>query len=92
MLREKLLKILYAANESNRAYFMSPRPKALFQRCMRLFFVYQRMDTYETLMLHDYGFYRFEKFENFTQNRSVNKTYLQPLFESREQWVTYDES
>ena len=59
---------------------------------MRLFFVYQRMDTYETLMLHDYGFYKFEKFKNFTEHRSEGLPYLQPLFSSRDQNITYDES
>jgi len=59
---------------------------------MRLFFVYQRMDTYETLMLHDYGFYKFEKFKNFTEHRNQGFPYLQPLFSSRDQNIAYDES
>ncbi len=42
------------------------------------------MDTYETLMLHDYGFYKFEKFKNYTQNWSEDLPYLQPLFTSRD--------
>ena len=50
------------------------------------------MDTYETLMLHDYGFYKFEKFKNYTQNWSEDLPYLQPLFTSRDQYITYDES
>jgi hypothetical protein len=63
--REKIIQILYSANEKNRSYYLKENPKALFSRCLRLFFVYQRMDTYETLMLHDYGFYKFEKFTNY---------------------------
>ena len=49
------------------------------------------MDTYETLMLHDYGFYQFEKFRNYTQHKDVCD-YLKPLFENRDQFVAFDES
>lgn len=90
--REKLVAILFAANENNRSYYLSTTAKSLFSRCMRLFFVYQRMDTYETLMLHDYGFYKFEKFKNYTEHRNEGHPYLQPLFASRDQNITYDES
>lgn len=64
-------------------------PKELFNRCMRLFFVFQRQEAYEQLMLHDYGFYKFEKFQSYTQNKNLKHS--KPLFETRQQWLVYDE-
>ncbi len=49
------------------------------------------MDTYETLMLHDYGFYKFEKFTNYVSHRGQNLTHLKPIFETRFQYLRYDE-
>lgn len=63
--RERLIQILFEANENNRAYYLDERVKQLFGRCLRLFFFYQKKDVYETLMLHDYGFYKFAKFKNY---------------------------
>ena len=49
-------------------------------------------------MLHDYGFYKFEKFENYIDNNekvekdeTKSKNHLKPLFETRDQFMRYDE-
>jgi len=44
-------------------------------------------------MLHDYGFYKFEKFENYMDNKEDGDTkeHLKPLFQSRDQFLRYDE-
>lgn len=89
--RERLVQILYEANEKNRAYYLDERTKQLFGRCLRLFFFYQKKDVYETLMLHDYGFYQFAKFKNFIDHNGVEHEHLKPLFETREQFQIYDE-
>lgn len=67
--REKLIKIIFEANENNRAYYLEERSKQIFGRCLRLFFFYQKKDVYETLMLHDYGFYQFAKFTNYIDDK-----------------------
>jgi hypothetical protein len=61
----------------------------LFGRCLRLFFFYQKKEVYETLMLHDYGFYKFEKFDNYLTG--PEKDHLRPLFTTRVQFLVYDE-
>ena len=38
--REKLVKIIYEANEFNRGYYLEEKIKQLFGRCLRLFFFY----------------------------------------------------
>lgn len=40
-------------------------------------------------MLHDYGFYKFEKFANYLD--SPESQGLKPLFTTREQFLRYDE-
>ena len=89
--RERLVKIIYEANEYNRAYYLEEKTKQLFGRCLRLFFFYQKKDVYETLMLHDYGFYKFEKFENFIDHNQKEKKeddqlkdHIKPLFATRD--------
>lgn len=44
-------------------------------------------------MLHDYGFYKFEKFDNYINGltSSEQNTHLQPLFATRKQFIIYDE-
>lgn len=45
-------------------------------------------------MLHDYGFYKFEKFDNYlnAKERASIESYLMPIFEQRSQFVNYDEA
>ena len=88
--RERLIQIIYEANENNRSYYLEERSKQLFGKCLRMFFFYQKKDVYETLMLHDYGFYKFAKFANYIEDRAVECTYLKPLFRTREQFHSYD--
>ena len=47
---------------------MEEKAKQLFGRCLRLFFFGQRKDVYESLMLHDYAFYKFDSFKNYLEN------------------------
>ena len=45
-------------------------------------------------MLHDYGFYKFEKFDNYIQNSesiSREKDHLMSLFKTEAQFQRYDE-
>ena len=56
-LKEKIGNIFFRANEFSRAYYMEDTTKALFNKCLRLFFFFQKRDAYETMMMHDYGFY-----------------------------------
>ena len=43
-------------------------------------------------MLHDYGFYKFEKCINYIEHRKdLEQPHLKPLFASREQYIYYDE-
>ena len=49
----------------SRAYYMNDQAKGLFNKSLRLFFFFQKKDAYETMMMHDYGFYQFEKFQNY---------------------------
>jgi hypothetical protein len=83
---------------------MEDNTKALFNKCLRLFFFFQKKDAYETMMMHDYGFYEFQKYENYLDQKEKKekaelegeefeeKTWLStPLFESREQLVIHDE-
>lgn len=44
---------------------MEDQSKSIFNKCLRLFFFFQKKDAYETMMMHDYGFYQFEKYENY---------------------------
>ena len=44
---------------------MEDKIKSLFNKCLRLFFFFQKRESYETMMMHDYGFYQFEKYENY---------------------------
>ena len=90
-MRERLIEIIFEANENSRAYYLEEKAKQLFGKCLRMFFFYQKKDVYETLMLHDYGFYKFAKFQNFIEDRAVECQYLKPLFKSREQFHIYDE-
>ena len=91
--RERLVQILYEANENNRAYYLEEKTKQLFGKCLRMFFFYQKKDVYETLMLHDYGFYKFAKFKNYIDHHTLEEDNenLQPLFKTREQFHCYDE-
>ena len=64
---------------------------------MRLFFFFQRKEAYETLMMHDYGFYRFEQYHNYlgykdllSQNKHQGYFENKPIFETRDQFITYD--
>ena len=84
--RERLVQIIYEANENNRAYYLEERVKQLFGRCLRMFFFYQKKDVYETLMLHDYGFYQFARFKNYVDHGKDGEAYpqLAPLFTTRE--------
>ena len=65
-----------------------------------MFFFYQKKDVYETLMLHDYGFYKFASFKNYIDHHAEEEaesqdpdgeTQFQPLFKTREQFHSYDE-
>ena len=46
---------------------MNARVKALVTRCANLFFFYQLGDddAFKRLQMHDYGFYQYQKFENY---------------------------
>lgn len=91
-MRKKIVDELYKINENSRSYYLDVKVKQLFQRCLRLYFFYQKKDAYETLMLHDYGFYKFEQFQNFLSHKHLNQPYLQPIFNERTQFINYDES
>eukprot|EP00347_Sterkiella_histriomuscorum_P003951 403362310 len=62
--------------------------------CLRLFFFYQKKDAYETLLDHDYGFYRYESFKNYLSNRESdpNNDNLKPIFQCREDFLAFDEA
>ncbi|CAI2364487.1 unnamed protein product [Moneuplotes crassus] len=66
--------------------------KGFFQRCLRLFFFYSSDDTYEQLMLNDYGFYTFVRNRNYLMNKDENLLYLKPIFEERQQWIDFDDA
>ncbi|CAI2364042.1 unnamed protein product [Moneuplotes crassus] len=66
--------------------------KGFFQRCLRLFFFYSSDDTYEQLMLNDYGFYTFVRNRNYLMNKDENLYYLKPIFEKRQQWIDFDDA
>jgi len=43
-------------------------------------------------MLHDYGFYKFEKFSNYIENKDdLEGTIVKPLFATRTDWLRYDD-
>lgn len=52
---------------------MEDTVKALFNKCLRLFFFFQKKDAYETMMMHDYGFYQFEKYENYLDHKTLRE-------------------
>jgi len=89
--REKILKSLHGVNEG-KSHCLVESVKAVFARCVRLFFFFQRKDAYETLLIHDYGFYKFESFRNYLANKEEGLPFLQPIFRERAELVEYDES
>mgnify|MGYP006131575559 CR=1 FL=1 len=56
---------------------MEDKIKSLFNKCLRLFFFFQKRESYETMMMHDYGFYQFEKYENYLDYK-MEKESLDP--------------
>ena len=60
---------MFRANEMSWGYYMEDKIKALFNKGLRLFFFFQKRDAYETMMMHDYGFYQFEKYENYLDHK-----------------------
>ena len=78
--------MIFEANDRARAYYINHEFKKLIQRCMRLFFFFQKKEAYETLMMHDYGFYKFEKYDNYLDAKEKGdlKGKNGPIFENRE--------
>ena len=90
-LRDQVKKAFFSANEGA-GFSWNEVIKGFFQRWLRLYFFYSADDTYEKLMLNDYGFYSFVKRRNYLQNRDENLYYLKPIFDTREQWIEFDDA
>jgi len=66
------------------------RAVTLINRCANLFFFYQCEDPFQQLQILDYGFIKYENFENFMthalQNNDLFKDhkYLKPVFSNRD--------
>ena len=90
-LRDQIKKAFFNANEGA-GFSWNEVIKGFFQRWLRLFFFYSADDTYEKLMLNDYGFYTFVKRRNYLLNKEENLYYLKPIFETREQWIEFDDA
>lgn len=63
--KHKIIDAFFRANENSRSYYLEESSKQLFSRCLRLFFFYQKRDVFESLLLNDYGFYRFCPYKNY---------------------------
>ena len=60
------------------------------QRSMNLFFFYQS-DIESLLSTHDFGFYQYQKFQNFLDHSNSENTHiLKPVFTSRNLFLEYD--
>lgn len=72
------------------------RTVTLINRCANLFFFYQSEDPFQQLQMHDYGFFKYENFENFMSHAQSNvdlfndHKYLKPVFRDRDQFLLYD--
>ncbi len=106
-MKNRILEALFKSNENSRSYYLEEKSKQLFSRCLRLFFFYQKRDVFESLLQHDYGFYRFFPcrnyldFHNFQKGKTLEEnfsyhptdsTFLKPIFKNITDFLNYDEA